>query len=38
MYPRRHSLVIGMFTAIIGTASHAATNDVQALLVEQGKN
>ena len=37
MYPRRHSLVIGMFTAIIGTASHAATNDVQALLVEQGQ-
>ena len=37
MQSRRHTLAIGIFTALIGTAVHAETTDVQALLVEQGQ-
>ncbi|MGE8065417.1 cellulose synthase subunit BcsC-related outer membrane protein [Pseudomonas sp. NPDC089569] len=37
MYPRRHTLAIGILTALIGTAAHAQTDDVQARLVEQGQ-
>ncbi|MFJ3369109.1 cellulose synthase subunit BcsC-related outer membrane protein [Pseudomonas sp. NPDC086251] len=37
MRPRRHTLAIGILTALIGTAAHAETTDVQARLVEQGQ-
>lgn len=37
MRPHRHSLAIGILIAVIGTAVHAETNNVQALLVEQGQ-
>ncbi|KAB0493614.1 cellulose biosynthesis protein BcsC [Pseudomonas vancouverensis] len=37
MHPRRHTLAIGIFAALIGTAVHAETNDAKALLVEQGQ-
>lgn len=37
MRPHRHALAIGILTAVIGTAVHADTSDVQARLVEQGQ-
>jgi Tfp pilus assembly protein PilF len=37
MRPRRHTLAIGILAALIGTAAHAETNDMQARLVEQGQ-
>jgi Tfp pilus assembly protein PilF len=37
MHPRRHTLAIGILTALIGTAVHAETSDVQARLIEQGQ-
>jgi Tfp pilus assembly protein PilF len=37
MRPRRHTLAIGILTALIGTAAHAETNDAQTRLVEQGQ-
>jgi len=37
MHPRRHTLAIGILTALMGTAVHAQTNDVQARLIEQGQ-
>ena len=37
MRPHRHSLAIGFLTAVISTAVHADTRDVQSQLVEQGQ-
>ena len=37
MRPHRHSLAIGFLTAVISTAVHADTKDVQSQLVEQGQ-
>ncbi|MCX7080307.1 MAG: tetratricopeptide repeat protein, partial [Pseudomonas sp.] len=36
MRPRRYTLAIGIFTALIASAVHAESNDVQSQLVEQG--
>ena len=37
MRSRRNTLVIGILTAVIGATAHAAPDDVQKLLIEQGQ-
>lgn len=37
MRPRRHTLVIGILAALVGTAAHADSSEAQARLVEQGQ-